>query len=116
MTTRWQPLVVLVVAVAVVAAFGAGYIVAGANGAHPLVYTAGGQVGEDQASFQVGDTTYGFEDSVAWTDSTGSFHDGGWPDCLPKLQAVTGIRFAATTLWVGNVGVAKVLWVDCAST
>jgi hypothetical protein len=114
--TRETTLGVVVAAIALIAAFGVGYFVAGVNGAHPPVYTGGGQVGDSQASFQVGDTTYGFEDSVAWTDRSGSFHDGGWPDCLPKLQSVTGIRFAATTLWLGNVGVAKIVWVDCQST
>jgi hypothetical protein len=114
-TTKQQTLGLLVTAIAVVAAFGAGYVVSGVNGAHPPVYTGAGQVGEHKASFQVGDTTYGFEDSVAWTDSAGSFHDSGWPECLPKVQSITGIRFAATTLWVGNIGVAKVMWVDCES-
>jgi len=72
-------------------------------------------VGADQASFQVGDTWYGFESSVSWTDSAGSFHDSGRPECLPMLQEVTRVRFAATTTWVGQVGVAHVVWVDCQS-
>jgi hypothetical protein len=50
---------------------------------------------------------------VSWTDSAGFFHDSGWPDCLPKLQAVTGVRFATLTTWVAQVGIAQVVWVDC---
>ena len=116
MVSSRQQLLGLVVAVVVVAAFGAGYLIGGGAAAHPPVYTGDGYVGADQASFEVGDTTYGFESTVNWTDSGGAFHDGGWPDCLPKLQQVTGVRFAASTVWVGNVGVAEVLWVDCQRT
>jgi hypothetical protein len=96
-----------------VAAFGAGYWIGGDRLGHAPVYTGDGYVGADQASLQVGDTWYGFESSVSWTDSAGSFHDSGWPDCLPKLQAVTGVRFAALTTWVAQVGIAQVVWVDC---
>ncbi len=115
MSSRQQLIGVVVVA-AVVAAFGAGYLVGGGVAAHPPVYVADGYVGADQASFEVGDTTYGFESTVSWTDSAGAFHDGGWPDCLPKLQQVKGVRFAASTVWFGNVGVAHVQWVDCQPT
>jgi hypothetical protein len=115
MTTKQRSLSAVVAVVIAVAAFGAGYVIGGDNAAHPPVYTADGYVGADQASFQVGDTTYGFESSVSWTDSAGSFHDGGWPECLPKLQEVAGVRFAAATLWVGQVGASEVVWVDCQS-
>jgi hypothetical protein len=98
-----------------VAALGAGYLIGADAGAHPPVYTASGYVGADQASFLVGDTTYGFRSSVSWTDSVGSFHDSGWPQCLAKLKEVAGVRFAATTIWVGQVGISQVVWVDCQS-
>jgi hypothetical protein len=115
MTTRRRSLGALVALLIVGAAFAAGYRVGGDSAAHPPVYIADGHVGADQASFQVGDTTYGFDSSVSWTDSAGSFHDSGWPGCLPKLQLVTGVRFAAAALWVGQVGVSPVVWVDCRS-
>lgn len=77
------------------------------------IYTANGQVGEDVASFQVGDTTYGFRDSVAWTDRGGAEHGGGWPDCLPRLQSVEGVRLGVAVIWHETTGNGQVLWIDC---
>jgi hypothetical protein len=107
---------VLIAAAAVLiaaGAFGAGYGLARDGPARVPIYTAGGYVGVDQASFQVGDTTYGFEGSVAWRDPTGTEHDGGWPSCLPKLQTVQGIRFAGADLRYDAFGNALVVWIDC---
>ncbi len=98
-----------------VCAFGAGFWVRGDGAGRPPVYTADGYVGADVATFSVGDTAFGFRHSVAWTDSAGTFHESGWPECLPKVQAVTGVRFAAEVLWVGQVGWSQVIWVDCQS-
>lgn len=50
-----------------------------------------------------------------WTDSTGSLHDQGWPDCLPRLTEAKGVRIAAAVLWVGGSGVSPIVWVDCQS-
>jgi hypothetical protein len=102
-----------VVLLAVVVAFGAGYWTGGERAMHLPIYTADGYVGADQASFQVGDVTYGFESSVAWTDQAGAEHDSGWPECLPKLQEVKGVRFSAAVLWHETSGIARVVWVDC---
>ncbi len=113
MTTKERTLAVLAGVLIAGAAFGAGYRIGSDSAAHPTVYTADGYVGGDMASFQVGDTTYGFRSTVNWTDSAGSFHSSGWPECLPKTQTVKGVRFAGAVLWVGNIGVSSVLWVDC---
>lgn len=103
----------LVALVIVVAAFGAGYRVAMVNAERAPVYAGDGYVGADQATFEAGDTSYGFSSSVAWTDEAGSFHDAGWPACLTTLQEVTAVRFAGEILWVGEVGTAQVVWVGC---
>ena len=113
MTTNRRALGAFVVILIVLAAFGAGYRIATVNAERPSVYTGIGYVGEDQATFEAGDTSYGFRSAVSWTDGSGSFHAGGWPECLPKLQAVTGVRFAATTIWVDQIGFSQVVWVDC---
>lgn len=110
---RAFPVVAIVVLLAVAVAFGAGYWIGGQRALHLPTYTADGYVGADQASFQVGDTWYGFESSVAWTDRTGAVHDGGWPECLPKLREVKGVRFSGAVLWHGDSGTARVVWVDC---
>jgi len=93
--------------------FGAGHWIGGQQALHPPIYTADGYVGADQASFLVGDTWYGFESSVAWTDEAGAEHLGGWPDCLPKLKEVKHVRFSAAVLWHGTTGIGRVVWVDC---
>ena len=115
MTTKRSIVGALAALVVAIAMFGAGFLV-GANAAsHPAVLIGDGYVGADQATFQVGDTSYGFNSSVSWTDSAGSFHDRGWPECLPRIQSVTGVRFEVTTFWAGNVGLTPVVWVDCQS-
>ncbi len=106
-------LVVAAVALAMVVGFGAGYV-AGRQGPVQLpILTGSGYVGGDQATLQAGDVFYGFESSVAWRDASGSEHEGGWPDCLPKLQSVQGVRFAGGDLRWGDTGIARVVWVDC---
>ena len=104
-------LVALLVVVA--AAFGAGYQIGGDRALHLTTYTADCYAGGDVASCQVGDWWYGFRTTVNWTDSTGSLHDQGWPDCLPRLSEVKGVRIAAAVLWVGGSGISPIVWVDC---
>jgi len=100
-------------AVLAIVSFGAGYAARSAGRVDLVIYTGNGYVGADQATFQAGETSFGFESSVAWTDRTGTEHTSGWPDCLPKLQAVTGIRFGAAMVWHESIGFEQVLWVDC---
>jgi hypothetical protein len=113
MTTSQRTFTVVAAVLLTVAVFGGGYALGENSATHPSVSTGDGYVGADQASFQVGDTWYGFRSSVSWTDEAGGWHDSGWPACLPKLQTVTGVRFVGTTVWAGNVGQAQVVWVDC---
>lgn len=96
-----------------VAAFGAGYRIGGDRGMHLPIYSADCQTGVHMGTCRIGDGSYGIDESVFWTDSSGSFHDRGWPDCLPDVQEVKGVRVAATVVWVGDFGVSQVLWVDC---
>lgn len=113
MTFKQRTAMALLFVLVGVGTFGAGIWVGDYRATHPQIYVADGYVGENVASFEVGDTTYGFRSSVNWTDSQGAFHDGGWPDCLPKTQQVQGVHLAVTTLWTGEVGQAQVVWVDC---
>lgn len=103
----------LVALLVVAGAFGAGYQMGGDRALHLPVYTADCQTGADVASCLVGDSWYGFRSTVSWTDSTGSLHDQGWPDCLPRMSQVKGARIAAAVLWVGGSGLSTVVWVDC---
>src|ERR1035437_10411784 len=109
-----RALAAVVVAVVLgIAGFAVGYQAGGGGAIHVPIYTADGFTTADQAAFQVGNITYGFETTVRWTDSAGSLHSNGWPDCLPRLAPVKGVRFAAAVLWVGDTGQSDVIWVDC---
>lgn len=96
-----------------VLAFAAGYLVRGAGPVDLTIYTGDGYVGDSQASFTVGATSYGFGSSVPWRDESGSERFQGWPSCLPMLSTVTGIRFAGAVVMHEGVGQGRVLWVDC---
>ena len=98
---------------ALVLAFVLGYVARGAMRTELTIYQGDGYVGDDVASFTVGDTTFGFRSSVAWTDRNGTEHPSGWPECLPRLQSVQSVRFGGTVAWHGSSGEAVVLWVDC---
>ena len=102
-----------VAAIVILLAFAGGFWVGGERATHLPVLIGDGVVGEDVATFQVGDVSYGFRADIAWRDRGGVEHAGGWPDCLPKLTEVKALRFSATTLWYGNVGSARMVWVDC---
>ena len=116
MNTRLIAIVGAVVAVMIaITAFSVGYKAGGNGQLQVPIVVADGYVGADQASFQVGNVGYGFQSTVEWTDSSGSMHEDGWPDCLPKLQEVKGVRIAAGILYLGDTGngEARVVWVDC---
>ena len=113
MRTRSLPLV-FVVAVGVVA-FGVGLVLGGTGilGVHPAMLVGDGYVGDHVATLSSGGTAYGLRASVAWTDEGGSFHDSGWPSCLARPGAVSGVKFAGSLVWHEDSGIATVLWVDC---
>jgi hypothetical protein len=113
MTIRQRTALAVLFVLVGVGTFVAGIWVGDYRATHPQIYVADGYVGQNVASFDVGGTTYGLRSSVNWTDKLGAFHDGGWPDCLPRTQAVTGVRLAVATLWTGDVGEAQVVWIDC---
>ena len=114
MSIAWSRTSLMVVAVlAIGLSFAVGYFVRNSQPIELSIYTADGYVGADVATFQVGDTSYGFRGSVAWTDRAGAEHPDGWPDCLPKLQSVEAIRIGTAVIWHGTSGSAQVLWVDC---
>ena len=106
---------VLGILLAIAVAFASGYVFATLRSSHPPVMVGSGYVGEAVATLFAGDAAYGFRSSVNWTDVNGSFHDGGWPDCLPRLQEVSGIRFAGEWQWVGDSATAEIVWVDCST-
>lgn len=102
------------VLVAVLLAATVGYLAGRSQGQQVQVLRGTAQVGDHVASIQAGDWGYGFSDSVPWYDAAGSWHDGGWPDCLPQESQVAGLRFAATTVTLPDgSGFRPVVYVDC---
>jgi hypothetical protein len=85
----------------------------GLIGFHPGLLHGDASTGESVMTVESGGTSYGFRNSVAWTDATGSLHDSGWPDCLPKTSEVKDLAFRGGWVWIGDNGGATVLWVDC---
>ncbi|HEY8439337.1 MAG TPA: hypothetical protein VIK65_12065 [Candidatus Limnocylindrales bacterium] len=105
------------IAAAVVAAT-IGFVAGGAAGAagvfglHVPTSVGAGYVGEKVATLEADGTSYGVRDSVAWRDTSGSYHESGWPSCLSPGD-VNGVRFSGATIWTGDSGSATVLFVDC---
>ena len=99
--------------VLVVSGFAVGWTARDAAAVGAPVFVGSGRTGDEVATFFVGDAAYGFRSSVSWTDASGSFHEGGWPDCLPHLTDVPHVRFAGMTIWAGGIGTDQVVWVDC---
>lgn len=72
-----------------------------------------GLVGKHMFTVDHDGWSYGVRGAVPmWIDSQGSWHDGGWPDCL--AAGVTTVRFAAApTTYVEGLGERPVIAVDC---
>lgn len=111
-----QRALVVVLVVMALAAGGAVGVWAGSRGVmgfHPPTMTADGAAGEQVITLESGGVSYGVKGSVAWTDVSGSFHSDGWPDCLPLGVEVKQIAFTGGWVWSGDVGEARILWIDC---
>ena len=108
--------VIAAIAVAV-AGFAAGLVAgsAGLIGVRAPAAVGDGMAGVEVATLWVGDTAYGARSSVAWRDAVGSEHESGWPACLATPGEVTGVRFKGAVVWHDTLGVAEILWVDCAA-
>ena len=101
---------------AVLAAVG-GYLV-GTNRSDVSIHT--GKAYSQQAQISItGNDGWVYSvsvDDVNWTDSTGSWHQGGRPDCLPPSgELAAPITFAATEVTVSGVTWRPVVWVSCHS-
>ena len=110
MTYRQLPWVAAV-AVAVVVGFLVGTWRAGATIQTGRADSMGGGGG----SIVTTGWTYGFSSDVAWTDASGSWHDGGTPACLPPLSSRDGVRFASVDVTVDGATWRPVVWIDCRS-
>lgn len=87
----------------------------GAGKAQPRWYTSPAHVSVEakKASFQTDGWTYGFEESVAWFDGEGTFHESGWPECLTDRTTSATFLAPVRTIDVDGTGIRPVLAVDC---
>src|SRR2546430_2100012 len=69
--------------------------------------------GDRQVSATVDGITYGFSDSVAWVDSSGSWHEAGWPACVPSRSQLLVTFGGAVVFGPTGAGSYQMVWVDC---
>ncbi len=69
--------------------------------------------GDRQVSATVDGITYGFTDSVAWVDSSGSWHEAGWPACVPSRSQSLVTFGGAVVFGPTGAGSYQMVWVDC---
>lgn len=69
--------------------------------------------GDGQVSATVGDITYGTAGEISWIDASGSWHDRGWPVCVPPRSQVRMTFGGALVKGPTGSGSYRVLWVDC---
>lgn len=119
LTTRRPFSAVIAFAILIALAGAVGYVIGVGAGAGPRIgetkvfRDAVAYSGDAQISALVDGITYGVASEVAWVDATGSWHERGWPACVPARSEVR-ITFGGALVW-GPTGVGnyRVLWVDC---
>lgn len=104
-------------AAAGVAVLGAGAGLFAAQSAAPadLTWQEGpAEVGVAAMTVQVDGWEYAAAGSVPrWVDEAGTWHDGGWPTCLPTGPGTVTVRFAAARVAVDGAETRPVVAVDC---
>lgn len=93
----------------------AGYAVA-AHGSNVAVLTGSFYVGDHEASAQLNGWVYAISEGVGWLDSSNSWHESGWPDCLGPIGTTRTVRFGYTSVdGPTSQSWRQVVWVSCPS-
>jgi len=89
--------------------------VAGSHRNGVALMTGTANVGDHVASIKSGDRFYGVRDSVAWFDSSGSFHEDGWPTCLGQAGSQVNVSFGGLPVTAPESGLTffDVAYIDC---
>lgn len=87
----------------------------GAGKAQPRWHTSPATISVEakKASFTTDGWTYGIEESVAWFDEDGTFHQSGWPACLTDRTTNATFLAPVRTIDVDGTAIRPVLAVDC---
>jgi len=110
--TRW---LFILIATALIGAI-AGYA-AGGGRSTVSVLTGNAYAGIGQVSAEAPDgVVYSIPvDGSWWTDSKGSLHGNGRPECLPPVGKSGPVKFAAVQWTVEGMTQRSVVWVLCGS-
>jgi hypothetical protein len=110
--SAWERWASLAAAAALVAV---GAYVAGAHSANASVAVHHGTA--VITPVQIGATadgiSYGIPLDVQWKDSSGGWHEGDRPSCLPATVSSAPVTFGAVKYELNGVGGYAVVWVDC---
>jgi hypothetical protein len=69
--------------------------------------------GDSQVSATVDGVTYGVSGDVPWVDASGSWHEQGWPACVPPRSQPRVTFGGAVVFGPTGAGSYRMLWVDC---
>jgi len=107
---RW---LLILIATALLAAT-AGYV-AGGGRSSVSVLTGNAYSGIGQVSAEAPDgVVYAIPvDWIWWTDSSGSLHENGRPECLPAVGKSGPVKFAAVQWTAQGMTQRSVVWVLC---
>jgi hypothetical protein len=112
--SRFVPGLVAGLAIGLVIAFVAFGI--GASQSDAEVMTGRAHIGHNMATIESGGWFYGVNESIAWMDADGSFHEDGWPACLQPDGTIRTVRFGAVppvSTPDGSGFGPVVVWIDC---
>jgi hypothetical protein len=80
-------------------------------------HTGRAYVGASVVTIDYDGWTYGASDAVpSWIDSEGTWHEGGWPDCLRPVGARLDVRFQARTVTISDTTTRPIVAVDCSGS
>ena len=107
-TSTWWILLALLAALVV------GYLVGAHRTSVTNVVSGTAQVGDRVATITTDGYSYGINQSVAWIDAAGSFHEDGWPSCLPSPSTTLDVTFGWTLVtYPDGTSGRQVAYVDC---
>ena len=105
---------VAVPAVCVVVGLLAGYQLGHHHSAAVTWHTGLGEIDDHEVTISAPGWTYGAQGAVpGWIDSSGTTHNGGWPDCLNPSGTQKQVRFAATNVNTAGTSSRQIVLVDC---
>ncbi len=109
---NWRMVALAAGVVAVVAASVGYWLGASRHGAFETVGTAHST--EAQIGLEGDDWTYNIPLDVQWTDSSGGWHEGERPACLPASnKVIEGVRVTAVPVETRGMGFRQVVAVHC---